>query len=172
MVWLTCAKTVLSSSRKFNQGISRLDESTKFTWLSFLCGPYMRNFKSSLYPKTCCYQVKRMILALMQIVLCIKIVFQRLKLQLTWQIKIECGFCWNKNDNHESSQNALTLYVWPSIWDTFGKVQLLGKFWTLFRKPIATSVRLIDNLAVRYLVVVFNCFEYLIHQFVLIIWYA
>ena len=72
---------------------------------SAICGIFfyvriLRNFKSSLYPKKCCYQVTRMILAVMRIVLCIKIVFIRVKLQFTWQIKIECGFGWNKNDNH------------------------------------------------------------------------
>ena len=40
--------------------------------------------------------------SLMRMVLCIKMVFKRVKLQFIWQIKIECWFCRNKNDNHES----------------------------------------------------------------------
>ena len=38
----------------------------------------------------------------MRIVLCIKIVFKRVKLQFIWQIKIEYGFWGDKNDNHDS----------------------------------------------------------------------
>ena len=53
----------------------------------------LRNDKSLLYQKKCYYQVTRMILALMLTVLCIKMVFKRVKLQFIWQIKIECGFC-------------------------------------------------------------------------------
>ena len=73
---------------------------------SAICGIFfpvliLRNFKSSLYPKKYCYEGTRMMLALKRIILCIKIVFKRVKLQFTWQKKIECGFCRNKNDNHE-----------------------------------------------------------------------
>ena len=34
---------------------------------------------------------------------------KRVKLQFIWQIKIECGFCRNKNDNHE-------LDAFESVW--------------------------------------------------------
>ena len=33
-------------------------------------------------------------------------VFKRVKLQFIWQIKIEYGYCGNKNDNHDSSCNS------------------------------------------------------------------
>ena len=64
----------------------------------------------------CCYQVTRMILALVRRVLCIKIVFKRVKLQFTWQMKIECGFCWNENDNHDGKFSQILCYMArPSI---------------------------------------------------------
>ena len=60
----------------------------------------LRNDKSSLYRKKCYYQATRTMLALMRIILCIKLVFKRVKLLFIWQIKIDCWFCGNKNDNH------------------------------------------------------------------------
>ena len=100
MYWLLCLCFCFCI---FN--ISILTNIDDTSWLSF-CADFfcsvriLRNFKSPLYPKKCCYQVTRMILALMRIVLCIKIMFKRVKLQFTWKINIECWFCWNKNDKH------------------------------------------------------------------------
>ena len=101
-------------------------------WLSFLCGiplyaefffpvRILRNDKSSLYPKKRYYQVKTLISALMRMVLCIKIMFKRVKLQFIWQIKIVCGFCGNKNHNHginlipDGPLGGSSLYITISI---------------------------------------------------------
>ena len=69
-------------------------------WGIFFAVRILRNDKSSLYTKKRYYQVTKLISALMWMVLYIKIVFKRVKLQFIWQIKIECCFCGNKNDNH------------------------------------------------------------------------
>ena len=77
-----------------------------------LCAEYffsvriLRNDKSSLYPQKCFHQVTRMLLTLMRIVLCIRIMFKHVKLQFIWYIKVKCGFCGNKNDNHDDNANS------------------------------------------------------------------
>ena len=75
---------------------------------------FVRNFKSSLYPKKCCCQVTTMILALIRIVLCIKIVFKRVKLHFTWQIKLSADFAEIKMTTMFS--RSWTDYIRNSNW--------------------------------------------------------
>ena len=112
-----------------------------WAWLSFLCGIplyaefffpvlILRNDKSSLYPKKCYYQVIRMIWALKRIVLCMKMVFKRVKWQFLWQ-KLSADFA-------EIKMTTMLLRLLYSIkgfcitWQSFCQLKLFAaKFYLL-----------------------------------------
>ena len=94
-----------------------------FVLNSPICGIFfsvliLRNLKSSLYPKKCCYQVTRMILALMRIVLCMKIVFKRVKLQFIMQFK-------TKNIVTILNLKTDPYKVWQKSWESKNRMNVL-----------------------------------------------